>query len=206
MRWLPAVIVVAAFAATALFYPSLPDTIPVHWNFEGEADRTAPKFPAALLLPVITLLVAGLFAALPRMSPKGFSVDPRSRGFRAITIVSLAALLALHIVTLAASAGAPVDVGAVVPMIVGLLFVVTGNYLSTLTRNFWIGIRTPWTLASDEVWFRTHRLGGRLFMAGGVVLMFTGFLEPRGIAVVLTAVIAAAVVVPIVYSYAVSRS
>jgi uncharacterized membrane protein len=206
MRWMPGLIVVAAFAVTALAYPALPEVIPIHWNLAGEVDRTAPKFPGALIMPVCLLLAAITFEAVPRISPRGFTVDAQARGFRAIKFVSLASLLLLHAVTLAASAGLPVRIGVFVPVSIGALFVVIGNYLGTLQRNFFVGIRTPWTLASDDVWFRTHRLGARMFMIGGVALMFTGFMQPRAILVSLIAVLAVIVVVPVVYSYRVSRS
>lgn len=206
MRWMPAVIVVAAFAITALAYPVLPEVVPIHWNLAGEVDRTAPKFPGAFIMPVVLLLAAITFEAVPRISPRGFEVDAQGRGFRAIKLVTLASLLVLHAVTLAASVGLPVRISVFVPVSIGALFVVIGNYLGTLQRNFFVGIRTPWTLASDDVWFRTHRLGARMFMIGGVALMFTGFLQPRSIMVSLVAVLAVIVLVPVVYSYRVSRS
>ena len=206
MRWMPAVIVVAAFALTALAYPALPEVVLIHWNLAGEVDRTAPKLPGAFIMPVVLLLAAITFEAVPRISPRGFAVDAQGRGFRAIKLVSLVSLLVLHAVTLAASAGLPVRVAVFVPVSIGALFVVIGNYLGTLQRNFFVGIRTPWTLASDDVWFRTHRLGARMFMIGGVALMFTGFLQPRAIMASLVAVLAVIVLVPVVYSYRVSRS
>ena len=206
MRWMPAVIVAVAFAITALAYPSLPEVIPVHWNLAGEVDRTAPKFPGALFMPFVLLLAAITLEAAPKISPRGFEVDGESRGFRAIKVVSLASLLAVHAVTLAASVGLPVRMEAFIPVGIGLLFVLIGNYLGTVRRNFFVGIRTPWTLASDDVWFRTHRLGARMFVAGGIALMFTAFMQPRAIMVSLIAVLAVIVVVPVVSSYRLSRS
>jgi uncharacterized membrane protein len=203
---MPAVIVAAAFAITALAYPALPDTIPLHWNLAGEVDHTGPKFPGVLILPAVLLLVAITLEAVPRISPRGFELDAASRGFRAIKLVTLLSLLVLHAVTLAASAGLPVRIGVFIPVSIGALFVVIGNYLGTLQKNFFVGIRTPWTLASDDVWFRTHRLGARMFTIGGVVMMFTGLLGPKAIMVSFMAVLAVIVIVPVVYSYRVSRS
>ncbi|HEX8617398.1 MAG TPA: SdpI family protein [Thermoanaerobaculia bacterium] len=202
---MPAFIVVAAFAITALAYPALPEIVPIHWNMAGEVDRTAPKFPGVFLLPATLLLAAIAFEAVPRISPRGHALDPQSRGFRAIKAVSLVSLLLLHAVVLAATAGLPVRIGLFIPLVVGAMFVVIGNYLSTVQRNFFVGIRTPWTLASDEVWFRTHRLGGRMFMIGGVALMFTGLLGPVATITMLVAIIAAVAIVPVVYSYVTSR-
>lgn len=206
MRWLPAVLVVTAFALTGLAYSSLPDTVPIHWNLAGEVDRTAPKFPGVFIMPVVILIAAMTFEAVPRISPRGYDLDAQSRGFRAIKLVSLLFVFALHVLTLAATAGFPIRLTLFIPIGLGLLFIVIGNYLGTLQRNFFAGIRTPWTLASDDVWFRTHRLGGRLFMIGGALLMFAGLLGPDGILYGLIGVIAIVVVVPVVYSYVTSRS
>jgi uncharacterized membrane protein len=98
-----------------------------------------------------------------------------------------------------------VDINLVMPLGIGALFVVIGNYMTTVQKNFFVGIRTPWTLASDDVWFRTHRLGGRLFMLGGIVLMATVFFGPKAMMAAMLVVITIVAGVPIVYSYVVYR-
>lgn len=205
MKWISWVIVAIALLMTAVLYGRLPDTLPVHWNLAGEADRYAEKPLAALLMPLVMIATALLFEAVPRISPAGFTVEANARGFRAIAVATLVFLLALHTVTLLSGLGVPIDVGLVVPVGMGALFVVIGNYMTTVRKNFFVGIRTPWTLANDDVWFRTHRLGARLFILGGLVLMVASFLAPKPMFAVLIGVTLLVAGVPIVYSYVVYR-
>ena len=205
MRWIWWVIVAIAFLMTAALYTRLPDSLPVHWNLAGEVDRYAAKPLGALLMPLVMIFTALLFEAVPRISPRDFAIDANARGFRAIATATLVLLLAVHTLTLVAGLGFPVDINLVMPLGIGALFVVIGNYMTTVQKNFFVGIRTPWTLASDDVWFRTHRLGGRLFMLGGIVLMATVFLGPKAMMAAMLVVITIVAGVPIVYSYVVYR-
>jgi uncharacterized membrane protein len=107
------------------------------------------------------------------------------------------------LLTLLAAGGVALGLDRIIHTAVGLLLIVLGNFMSKFTRNFFIGIRTPWTLASEEVWFRTHRLGGRLFVVAGLILVLTGLLGGGGVPVFVAAGIAAGI--PWVYSYIVYR-
>ena len=148
--------------------------------------------------------MAGLFLILPRISPRGYSVDEASRGYRAIELSIVAFLLCVHVVVLLMSTGTRIDMSIIMAMLTGALFVVLGNYMAKVRRNFFIGIRTPWTLADEDVWYRTHRLGGRVFVAAGIALMMVPFAGaaqfPAFIAIALTAA-----AIPTVYSYVIYR-
>jgi uncharacterized membrane protein len=113
-------------------------------------------------------------------------------------------MLCVHVVVLLASTGRRIDMAIIVPMLIGALFVVLGNYMSKMRRNFFIGIRTPWTLADEDVWYRTHRLGGRVFVAAGVAMMIVPFAGATQHAA-FTAIVIAAAFIPIVYSYMIYR-
>ena len=115
----------------------------------------------------------------------------------------LAFLFLVHILVLLSATGARVEMNRAIPIGVGLLLVLLGNYLGKTTKNFFLGIRTPWTLASDEVWLRTHRLGGKLFVLAGVVCFVSG-LAGGSLAPAMAAVGAAALA-SVVYSYVVYR-
>ena len=154
------------------------------------------------LLPLMMLGSAALFLLLPRISPRGWDVDGKSRGFRAIVASTLLFMLALHFGTLAFALGYPVSIPILIPMLVGILFIILGNYLGKVQRNFFIGIRTPWTLADDDVWYRTHRIAGRLFVIAGLFIVLAVPLAGERLAsrvIVAAALIAA--VIPAIYSY-----
>ena len=202
MRALGLILVLTAVLLTAAVYERLPSDMPTHWNAAGEVDDTIAKPWGPFLIPLLMAGSALLFMALPKISPRGFVVDASSRGFKAIVVSTLFFLFVLHCATLAFALGHPVSIPVVIPMLVGALFVVLGNYLGKVPRNFFIGVRTPWTLADDHVWFRTHRLAGWMFVVAGVFVLaavpFAG--ERRASAIVLAAALTAALI-PAVYSY-----
>ena len=205
MKWISAAIVAAALLLSALLFNRLPERMPIHWNAAGEVNGYASRATGAFVMPVVMLGVALMFLALPSISPRGFSIDGASRGYRAIVLMTMLSLLAMHCIALLAATGSAVNVSLVMPVVVGALFAVIGNYMTTMPRNFFVGIRTPWTLASEDVWFRTHRLGGRLFMVGGILVMFLPLFGTRAMEPGLIGILGTIAVVTIVYSYVVYR-
>jgi uncharacterized membrane protein len=196
-------LVVGSFAAVAVLYRSLPDPVPVHWDARGQVNGFMPKPWGALVLPLVTLGTYLLLSILPRISPHGFRFD-RFRGtYQIIRTAILAFLFFGTLLALLAAAGVGVSVARAVPFGVGVLFVVLGNVLGKVTKNFFVGIRTPWTLASDEVWLRTHRLGGRVFVVAGLAMAVTA-LVGGGPAPMLVVSLAAPLI-PVVYSYVIYR-
>lgn len=203
--WLPGLIMTAvALVVTAALYPSLPDPMPSHWNAAGEVDGYMPKFWGAFMMPLLMLGMWLLFLALPAISPKGFRMTRFIGVYATIINTLLAFELMLTGVILAAAMGYPVAMERIVPAGIGVLFIVMGNYLGKTTRNFFLGIRTPWTLASDEVWRRTHRLGGWLFVIVGIVMLASGAFNMVSVPLFL-GVVLAGVLVPVVYSYLIYR-
>lgn len=198
---------VAVLGATALAYPSLPQEIPIHWNLYGEADGYAAKFWGAWLLPAIGLatylsLVAGLHV-LPRTEKL------REDGvvLQVVRVSGPFFLLALQAVILASWLGLQLSILDVVYVAVGALYVLLGNFLPRVKPNWLFGIRVPWTLESDEVWYRTHRLAGPIWVVGGLSLLLTPLVPTAvGKSVYFFAVTGALILVPVVSSYRWYRS
>jgi uncharacterized membrane protein len=180
MRFAPLAIVLIAVALSIVLYPRLPDPMPV-----------------ALLLPLIMAGTAGLFAALPH--------EGNASAFRVVTLSTLAFLLGDHIMMLLMARGTRLNAIFIMTALVGALFLVLGTSMSGMRRNFIIGIRTPWTLASDDVWDRTHRLGGRIFMIAGALLMIAPFGGLKAVAIAFPTIAIGAALIPSVYSYVISR-
>jgi uncharacterized membrane protein len=202
-QWLSLTLVVAAFAVAAALYPWLPPSVPTHWNWRGEPDGFMPKSIGAFLMPLTMAGVWGLFAALPWLSPRGYRIDRFRGAFDVMQAATLAFLLFVHVLALCAALGRGVAMNRALALGLGLLLMVVGNFLGKVTRNFFVGIRTPWTLASDEVWLRTHRFGGRLFVGAGLLAVAAAALD-WGLAPALAAVLAAALG-PAVYSFLLYR-
>ena len=197
------VLVALTALVPALNYDAIPDPVPTHWNLRGEADGFTPK-PWGAFLGTFTLLFSlGVFLAIPNISPAGYEVN----GFpRAYFLMAVGTMIFIAVVTSAGvlqSIGLGIDIDATVTGGIGALFMLIGNLLGKITRNFFVGIRTPWTLASEEVWLRTHRMGGKTFFSAGVVILIASVFGARA-AFVLPAILIAALV-PVVYSYVIYR-
>jgi uncharacterized membrane protein len=193
------VLVAAGFALVARAYPGLPDPMPSHWNAAGQVNGWMPRFWGAFLVPLIMAALWLIFLVLPRISPRGFEMEPFLRAWGVFKVTTLAVMLFIGgLVLRAAQHGGELSQTALLCSL-GILLVVMGNLLGKVTRNFFVGIRTPWTLASEEVWLRTHRLAGKIFVVAGLLVVAAPLF---GVSVwPIFLVIAVAGLVPIVYSY-----
>lgn len=200
-----AALVLTMLAAGLWAGSRLPDDalLPVHWNIMGEADRFAGKWEALLMLPAIAAGISLLLYVLPAVEPKKRGLE-RSQGLYLASWLGVLFVLGLaHAAVLGVAVGHPVSVVPLIAGGLGVLFLLIGNQLGKSRRMFTVGIRTPWTLASEEVWIRTHRLGGRLMVGAGVVLLALIGIGARDIVVgwALAGSIAAVVLVPVIHSF-----
>lgn len=200
-KWIPLLIVAAALIASALVYPDLPERMPTHWNLAGEVDEWGPRAVGAWIIPVIIAFMWALMRWLPSIDPRGKNYVKFGGAFEGIMISVMLFMLVLHGLTLRAALGYPVAMERIVPVGVGLLFIVIGNLLPRARPNWFVGIRTPWTLSSDRVWEKTHRVGGRLFVAGGIIVTLSTFLGATWSERVLIAVVVVCSLGAVVYSY-----
>ncbi len=201
--WLSVLMIAATVIVAIVIYPALPDPMPSHFNAAGEPDAYMAKLPNVLLLlstPVFMLL---LMKVIPVISPKGFRTEGFSATISVLQLVMVAFGCIVAIVVFLKARGMQIDLVTIITAATGLLFVVIGNYMGKFRKNFFIGIRTPWTLASDEVWVRTHRLGGWLMLAAGL-FMIVGAFAGIGPTWMVAAVLAAALF-PALYSFLLYR-
>jgi uncharacterized membrane protein len=190
--------IVAAFVLAAAMYNSLPENVPTHWNERGIVSGYTPKPWGVFILPLTMLGIYLLFLIVPAISPSGFRINRFIGVYWILCTVTLAFFLVITIFALLKAQGNSVPLNRVVSAGVGLLIIVIGNFLGKVTKNFFVGIRTPWTLASDEVWLRTHRLAGWSFVIAGFVVLIAGALGYGGSWTAI--IIIAAAVISIIYS------
>lgn len=201
--WIGLAMLVVSLAVPAALYGRMPDDVPSHWNAYGEIDGTIAKPLGPFVSTLACAFVLALYVALPRMSPKGFDLDRFRGAYDAIMLTLVGTMAVVSVTVSLAAVGFAVPVGAIIGCSVGALFCVIGNYLGKVQRNFFVGIRTPWTLASEEVWLRTHRVAGKLFLGSGVVMAISSFF---GAAIVIGVVaVLVASFVPVAYSYVLHR-
>lgn len=200
-RWFGVIVAAVAIAVSLWVYPRLPPTVATHWNFRGEPDGYSPRFWAAALMPLLILGLTGLFAVLPKVDPRRANYEKFLDSYWLIANAVIAFLLVAHGLVVANGLGYRVQVDRLMPVGIGVLLVVLGNYLTRVEPNWFLGIRTPWTLSSDTVWRKTHRSGGWLFVIGGLVIA-AGAFTPRGVFLpLLIATLVLVTVVPVAQSY-----
>ena len=205
-EWPALILILLAVAVTIWLYPRLPDPMPTHWNFQNEVDGYSSRAAGAWLMPLMAAGIYLLLVAIPFLDPRRENVASMADLYRLIRLGMTGFMTLLHIVLLMAVLYGRSDlVGRAVPAIVGLLFLLIGNYMPRMRPNWFMGIRTPWTLSSDTVWRKSHLLGGRLFMLAGVVMFLIPFLPETVATIALMAVILVAAFLPIVYSYVIFR-
>lgn len=200
-RELPIIlIIIAAFAISFYYYPMLPDKIPTHWNFKGQIDGYSGKTAGAFMIPIMNLAMYGLFIFLPKLDPKRENYKLFESTYVYFRYLFHIFFFGMHIMIIAAALGYPVDTGRLVMLGISLLFMLMGNVMGRLKHNYFMGIRTPWTLANEEVWKRTHRLGAILMTCGGFIGAILALLRVNP-GWIFALVLMVTAFIPVVYSY-----
>ena len=183
-------------------YPFMPEIVPIHWNAAGQVNGYGPKWMATFLFPAINLGTFLLVRLLLSLGPRLGSTNQRTN-MMIVDRILAAVLLMLLIVQLTVTAlifHLPVDALFIISLALSGLFLYMGNYFGKLQRNFWAGIRTPWTLSNDTVWERTHRVGGWLFFASGLIGIVLSFMPSMRFSGIIGLLVLDSVVL-VVYSY-----
>lgn len=200
-RWLGLLFALSAIVFSAAVFTKLPDQVPTHFNFEGEPDDWMARRYAAFGMPVFAALMVLLFNMLPKISPRRANLDRFSDTYWTIANLLVAFMCVLHILVLGRALGWPVDVTTATLLCVGIMFMVLGNILPRTRSNWWMGIRTPWTMESENVWRATHRLAGKTFMLGGAITLIAALLPAAIRPWIAMAALGIAGFIPVIYSY-----
>lgn len=198
LLWLEILLLLAPFIALAMLWSTLPERVPVHWNLHNEVDRWEGKAPGLLFSPVLAVGTILLLHWLPRVDPrlrKHMDEENRMPAVLACLRVALAAFfLVMFSVQIFATLGHSFP-GQVLLNACLILFAVIGNYLSSLRPNYFVGLRTPWTLESPDTWRATHRLGGRLMFFGSLLLLLLQWVIGEAASLILLVAAAVAFVI-----------
>jgi uncharacterized membrane protein len=184
LSWLEVILLAAPFVVLAIYWNELPARVPMHWDFRGQSDGWSAKTPGIFMIPLTALGMTALLHVLPWFDPMlRRAAGEESLMPAVLPIVRIAVLLlldAIFFVQIATSLGRSVSSGRIIMTCMLVFLVVMGNYLGNLRPNYFLGIRTPWTLENPETWRATHRLGGRLMFFGALILLVTQcFLSER---------------------------
>ncbi len=167
---------VLSFLGLFLCYPYLPDKIPTHWNVNWEIDGWAEKKYIFLigLLPVAMIL---LLDVLPKIDPKAENYRKHGKAYYTLQFALVILMIVLSWSTVAAALWEEFNVRKILSALMGIVFLVIGNYMPTLKSNFFMGIKNPWTLSNDVVWRKTHKAGGYVFAVSGILMILMTFIN-----------------------------
>ncbi|NOX85769.1 MAG: DUF1648 domain-containing protein [Chlorobi bacterium] len=199
---LPLIAIVAIpFAYLAYIWNELPGKVPVHWNINGEVDRYGNKAELILIPVILPLLIYLIFLVVPKIDPKN-KIGKMGKKYQNIKtlLTVLMSILATFLIYTAKNQS--LTNPNYVVLLLGVLYIILGNYFKTIKPNYFIGIRTPWTLESETVWKDTHKLGGKLWFGGGFIVVISSLLLSKEadfkLFMIITGIIA---IIPVVYSY-----
>ena len=192
-----------AFAVTfsIAVFDRLPDQMASHWNTANQVDGYISRFWGAFLMPIMTVGILVLFMIIPSIDPLKANIAQFREYFNTFITLIAAFMVYMHILTMLWNLGYnQFNMGTAMMPAMGLLFVFAGIMMRKAKRNFFIGIRTPWTLSSDKVWDETHRLGSTLFIISGLLALLGAFFEAYTMWFILVPVLGSTIFL-LVYSY-----
>lgn len=194
--WLSVVLCLIPFVLSAVFYDKMPDMVATHFGFDNQPDNYSPKWIAAFLIPLIMLAANVVTWFAINAEPKRQGINKHIKRV-ILWMVPILSVIVQCIIIMYSVSG--VNLVSFVPLMIGVLFMVMGNYLPKCRHNYTMGIKLPWTLASEENWNKTHRMAGRVWIIGGIVITLYTFFNMHYI--LFLAVITMMVIIPAVYSY-----
>lgn len=204
--WVRIILVVSMFVAGFFLYPYLPDMVPTHWGFEGEPNAWSPKTWGAWIIPLMSLMFLVLFPLLPKLDPKRENYEHFKKSWGVIQTSLVGFLAYMYAVTMYVTFYPQYNsyVGQAVVFGIGILFIILGNVMGKVRQNYFVGLKTPWTLNDPEVWQKSQRFAGWMFVLAGLAFIIEGVVWIAIVPVFIVAIVLM-VVAPIVYSYLLSQ-
>ena len=201
-EWYVVLLLLLPFAFSMYIWDELPDQAPTHFNLQGEADDWGPKWVNAIMFPVIGLGTYLLLVFLPIIDPKK-RIESRQKPIAAIRIITSMFMVFMYVFIMAELLGTDLNFSIYIQVGIGMLFLVLGNYMHSIKQNYFIGVRTPWTLENEEVWKRTHRLTAKVWTIGALIMIIAPLTISNSMAYwsIFSVVVTILVLVPIIYSY-----
>lgn len=193
-------IIMISFIIGISFYSLLPDKVASHWNARGEVDGYMSKFGGLFLMPVISLVLLLLFIIIPKIDPLKHNIEKFRKYFDGFIVLMMLFLFYLYILTILWNIGVRFNFVHLLVPIFSIFFYYCGILIQKAQRNWFIGIRTPWTLSNEQVWNKTHKIGGILFKIAGIISLIGILLPEYALFFVICPLIIASLF-PVIYSY-----
>ncbi len=193
-------IILISFIISTYFYPQMPDEMASHWNAHGQVDGYLPKFWGLFLIPFTLIGLALLLVAIPKIDPLKENIEKFRKYYDGFIFLFFIFMLLVHLQMILWNIGIKINPNILFPIGFGPLLFYIGILCEKTKRNWFIGIRTPWTLSSERVWEKTHKVGGKLFKIAGVIALLGVFFQDYAVFLILIPAILTAIYT-IIYSY-----
>ncbi len=194
-------IVLIPFIYLAYIWKKLPEKVALHWNIEGEVDRYGDKSELILIPILLPLLIYVLFMIIPKIDPKD-KLKHMGKKYNVLKTVLTVFMSVLSMIIIYTALNESFYNPNYIFLMIGVLFAILGNYFKTIRANYFIGIKTPWTLENETVWKETHKLAGKIWFIGGLVIIFGSLILEKTANTVLFAITTVTItLIPVVYSY-----
>jgi uncharacterized membrane protein len=193
-------IIIISFTIGIYYYPQMPEKLASHWNAQGQVDGYMSKFWGLFLMPIISVGMLLLFILIPRIDPLKSNIQQFRKYFDGFVVLIIVFLFYLYLLTIFWNSGNTFNMITFLSPAFAILFYYSGILIENARRNWFIGIRTPWTLSSDKVWDKTHKIGGRLFKIAGILSLLAIFFESYAIYIIIVPVIIVTIYT-VLYSY-----
>jgi uncharacterized membrane protein len=199
------IILITSFAFAFYFYANFTDKVVSHWNFRGEPDGYMGRFGGAFAIPIMLAAMYFGLMFLPALDPKRERYADFSKPYNTLRVGLIVVMFVVYLAASLFNLGYNVSINYLVPFSIGTLMMLIGNMLGKIKTNWFVGIRTPWTLSSENVWNKTHHMGGFLFVVFGFIIMIVPLLSPLPGLILFIAGVVGITVGTFAYSYILYR-
>jgi uncharacterized membrane protein len=201
INWLLIVFILALYIIGYLLYPLLPDMMPTHWNLKGEVDGYSSKTYYVLFFPSLILALYLLISFAPKFDPRPESYEKFTGVVAVFRTLMVLIFAVIYLAPMALVLGYTVSIAKLIRFSIGILLVFIGNYFGKIRHNYTFGIKTPWTLASEEVWNKTHRTSGPLWVIAGIIWIVSIAIPDKTAFIINMVVLGIATFYGFIYSY-----
>ncbi|OGY94545.1 MAG: hypothetical protein A2406_03155 [Candidatus Komeilibacteria bacterium RIFOXYC1_FULL_37_11] len=196
------ILIILVVAVSAYYFNSiLPDIVITHWGFNGQPDGWGDKSLLIIFIPFLIIGIYILFRFLPKLDPKKENYIKFDSAYHAFKLVMVVFLAIIYFVSIFINLGYDLPMSDIMTWSVGILFILIGFLIKNVEQNWFMGIRTPWTMSSPEVWRKTHLMAQKVFISGGIVFLFMPYVSATFVPIIFILVIIFIVGFSFAYSY-----
>ena len=199
--WLSLIIILGSLLIGFMVYPHLPDRVASHWGISGEVNGYSSRFWGAFGIPLMTTGIYCMMLLLPFIDPRKENYKKFTVAYKVFRTLLVVSMFGLYLVIVLNALGYNIPVNKITMLVVSLLFMVIGNFMGQIRQNYFVGIKTPWTLASEDVWQKTHRFAGKLWVVAGFFGIAGSIIGKTAGRIIMFAALGVAGIIPVVYSF-----